>query len=326
MPKATIHDIITTQWVRDTFMPGVTLLDNDGVPIPEVAYVDALNAAISQTESELSITIDPIEVSAERCDLTNRETQAFWPVRLTRRPLIAVTEYHWQIGTLQAVNALPLEWIDIQNAKRSLLHVMPVRRAMEPAMLIPVELGTMAMFRSDYLPGWWSFTYRAGFRAYTTDVVIPAGQTTATLTFATGETFLTSQYSVNTGLVSPNNADADITVTVTERRVAAADLRLSRAPAHDTTVRLWTMDMPDSLKSLIGIRAAKNPLAFAGDFVLGVGILSRNTSMDGLSQSHTTTKKGRGALGDRLTNLEMREVDLLRAVCATYPMMNIIGI
>lgn len=54
-------------------------------------------------------------------------------------------------------------------------------------------------------------------------------------------------------------------------------------------------DVPFNIKEIIGMKAAMGPLNIAGDLIAGAGIASKSISLDGLSQSISTTSSATNA-------------------------------
>ena len=54
-------------------------------------------------------------------------------------------------------------------------------------------------------------------------------------------------------------------------------------------------DIPFNLKEIVGMKAAMGPLNIAGDLIAGAGIASKSISLDGLSQSISTTASATNA-------------------------------
>lgn len=320
MATASIYDVLTTQWVKDVYLAGVDLTDDSGNAFSDDMYEASLRKAVAETEQELDIVLDPIQVTSERHDLTQRERQAYWPYYLYHRPVIGIDGLKCKFGGTEVMD-IPTAWVDVQEARHAYLHIIP--RSEQIQNLNPIFVASLSAFRYDYVPGWFEFSYRAGFRVYTSTVSVLAGATEADVTFAAGEIFPTSGYFAVFDLVSPNAADADIVCRLTTRTTTGMKVKFSKAPANALTVRWYVTDFPDNLRALVGIRAAKTPLTIAGDLVMGSGILSSSIGLDGLSQSRSTTKSAMGgAYAGRLKSLMDEEDRIVKSLKAAYGSMN----
>lgn len=310
MATASLADILTAQWVRDTFLFGVDLRDPLGNAIPDSLIEESLQAAISQTSLDLDSPLEPSKYLKERHDMSERDRVQWWALYMRKRPLISIDRVELQFGNQELVT-LPLAWASIMQFRAGLVHIIPQTASTVDftPVVIPGLIGASVGWGA--VPGWVAVDYTAGCRTIKGDITVLAGDTTATVTFETAEKFLTSEYSCIMELLDPATADASITAYSMDKTPEGFTIQLSRAPTEDLPITWYASDIPESLRKLIGIRAAKTPLAIAGDFVLGIGVQSRSIGLDGLSQSTSTTKRGRGAYGDRLATLEIEEQSLL---------------
>lgn len=71
-------------------------------------------------------------------------------------------------------------------------------------------------------------------------------------------------------------------------------------------------EVPNNLKEIIGMKAAMGPLNIAGDLIAGAGIASKSISLDGLSQSVSTTSSATNSgYGARIGQYEKQIKDML---------------
>jgi len=322
MSKASIYDILTPQWVRDTYLPGIDLTDDLGTSFADQTVLIGLRQAVAQLEQSLGINIDPIEVHNERHDLFAQDRNMYWPIYLHHRPLQAVTQFSLKYGRVMN-QVVPNSWLSEIDYLHGRLNIMPSNEQMQS---MASTLGTPYVFwQSGYAPGFFVLDYTAGFKVFTGSVAVGIGETSKVVTFATDETFDTSNYAGVFSLVNPNVADATIVVTAVQRKSTEVTLHLSRAPVASLTVKWYISDIPDDLRHLIGLRAAIHPLTIAGDLVLGAGVASRSIGMDGLSQSITTTKSGAqgGAFAARIKSYKEEDIQVLNALKSRYRRMNV---
>lgn len=316
MALASIYDILTTQWVKDTFLPGVDLTDDYGVPFPPQVFQESLRRAVSFIEQTLDIAIDRCEVKGERHDMHDQMAYAFYPLQLYVRPFRKLDKFQYLYGTVQSID-IPLSWLQVTDTLHARCNILPSADqilALSSTVLMP------ALYRpGPFVPAYFAIDYQAGFSVYTQDQVVTANAPSAAVTFAVGETFEKSNYFVSFALVNPQPIDADITAVAVQRTTAGFLLKLSRAPANNLTVRWFASEIPDDLRYVLGVYAATLPLTIAGDLVLGAGVASRSLGLDGLSQSINTTKSGPngGAFKARIKDLledADRQMSVLKGV------------
>lgn len=320
MAKASIFDILTVQWVKDVFLQGIDLTDENGVAFPEELYRSALRSAVDSLEQLLDIVIDPIEVKGERHDMTDRGRQACWPFYLKRRPLNAINAAKMKFGN-QYILIMPTVWITSMNDEQSYVHLIPQEEGTATAQQVIIAPSTF--MRYDYMPGWYSFDYTAGFRVYTGTTTFAIAEQSKAVTFSAGEQFKDSGYFCTFSLVGPNAADADIVPYPTDKLDAGMTVKLSRGPANALTVRWYITDCASNMRQLIGMRAARPALVAAGNLVLGAGVMSRTTGLDGLSQSTQTTKSAiGGAYAGIIKDHEAQEENILQGLRRKYRSVN----
>lgn len=322
MAKESALVLLTAQWVKDAFLAGVDLRDDQGVAFPEEMYDSGIRAAIAQTELELGISLDPTDFNAERHDLTQVSRQALFEHSLHHRPIISINKCQMKFGSVQLA-ILPTAWVMVKKTKFGEVHIVPVSDGNEELVLTAFTSGSGilgilspwgAFGQSGNMPGWFVWDYTAGFRTFTGTATIAANASSAVVTFAVDENFVDSNYYLEYALVNPNAQDADIVIqSGFPKTVSGMTLRAARAPANNLTVRWWATEIPDALRQLIGVRAALLPLQVAGDMILGAGVRSRSVAMDGLSEGLT-----REGFVNRLALLQRQEEGYLAAVRGAY--------
>lgn len=322
MAMSTIYKLLTAQWVRDTYLPGIDLTDDLGTSFADQTILIGLRQAVAQLEQSLSISIDPIEIKGERYDLLAQERNSYWPIYLHHRPLIRLDRFVLKYGRVME-QPVPVSWLSEIDFLHGRLNIMPSHEQMQT---MASTMGTPYVFwQSGFAPGFFNLDYIAGFRVFEGTVTFGIGETSKVVTFAADENFQTSNYSSVFELVNPNVADASIVPVAHQRKAAEMSVLLSRAPVAPLTVRWYVSDIPDDMRHLIGLRAAIHPLTIAGDLVLGAGVASRSVGLDGLSQSITTTKSGAmgGAFAARIKAYKEEDERIFNAIKGRYRRMNI---
>lgn len=100
---------------------------------------------------------------------------------------------------------------------------------------------------------------------------------------------------------------------VFDTRKAAAAVITYTAGFHPTTT------IPASVRMLVGWLGAMLPLDTAGDLIAGAGIASYSKSMDGISESVSTTSSATNAgYGARIISYQKQIKDAMRQVKARY--------
>lgn len=328
MALASIYDLVTPQWVKDTFLRGLDnyLQDEDGIPFPESMYEQSTSQAIASVQAELDLCLDVTTITQERQDWNSEDINACIPLYVFQRPLHSVQALRWKYGQLR-IFTVPATWLNILNPIFGRLHVIPT--ALSPSVTLTTNVFPYFFNNSNYMPGWWDIDYTAGFRYYKGSATIAQGQQTATVTFASDEQFLSSNYAVYTTRSGPNAADLLMEPQIVSKGVGGFTIKMPTAVAGTSLTVNWVVsDLPADLRQVLGIRAALLPLVTAGDLVLGAGVQGGQIGVDGLSQQLSTTKAGAagGAFAGRVNALQAQALDLMNNLRGKYRPMNMMGV
>lgn len=325
MAVTSIYDILTPAWVRSTYLAGVDLTDDLGTSFADETILIGLRQAIAQVEQRLSINVDTIKVTNERHDLYTDSRWVYWPFYLQHCPLQRVTDFRARYGTVLN-QPIPVSWLTISSKDHGRLNVTPSNEQIQQMQSM---LGTPFIFwNSGFAPGFFVFEYLAGFQTFTNNTIFAIGETSKAVTFATDESFESSEYYTVFQLVSPNPADASIVPVAVSKNLDGMTIQLSRAPTAQLTVKWYLTNIPDNLRHIIGLLAAMHPLTIAGDLVLGAGVTSRSIGIDGLSQSVSTTKSGAqgGAFAARIKMYREEADKTLEALKSRYKLPSVTAI
>lgn len=299
------QDILTVDWLKSTYLAGVQLTDASGVALDDRIFVDAIKAAVRHLEAVCSINILPVKVKNERQDLHTTDNRIFWMRGLHKRPLSAISRCTLRVGAIQVLS-FPMSWLYELDPDSSTFAVLPTTDKLE---IISHYMVSLYASYVPLLPGGMELDYTAGILLLDGTAVIPAGSTTAT--FPIGQQVLVTDYDVSFELVNPAPADAGIVVSLGTLGNDDFDVSLSAAPTAPLTVRWVLSGMPADLKKIIGLMASIHPLNVAGTTLVGEGIASKSISVDGLSQSITTTANSETlAYGNRV-KAHQAEIDKL---------------
>lgn len=298
-------DILTAAKLKEVYLAGIQLTDASGVALPDAIFEDSIKAAVKHVETVCDIAIVPIKVKSERRDLYSTDRQVFWMRGTYRKPLTAISRLTIRLGSMELLT-FPQSWLYELDPDSGSFTVIPSSDNI--AILSHHIIGFYDRFLPQ-LPGGMELDYTAGVLLLEGTAVVPAGATTAT--FPIGQTVLTSDYELYYELVNPGVADAGIEVSTDVQGNDDFDVSLSAAPAAPLTVRWVLSGMHADLKKLIFLIASIHPLNVAGTTLVGEGIASKSISIDGLSQSITTTANSETlAYGNRV-KAHQAEIDKL---------------
>lgn len=275
-------EILTEAWLKNTYLAGVQLTDASGVALPSSIFTESIKAAVKHLERVCDIALVPVKVKNERQDLARVERRMFWMRATHKRPLMSFQRVAMVLGN-NRLTELPMSWMFELEPDFGSFCVLPTSDN------IQILSHQLLLIYGDVpvIPGGLEMDYTAGVLLLEGTAVVPLGDTTATFTI--GQTVLTSDYEVTFELVNPAPADAGIVVSMSVAGNDDFDVSLSAAPTAPLTVRWVLSAMPADLKKLVGLLASIHPLNVAGTTLVGEGVASKSISMDGLSQSITTT-------------------------------------
>lgn len=276
-----VYALMPPAWLREQFLAGIDLTDQNGQPYPDSFYERAIRQALAYAEQRLGIDIIIRQRNGERHSQYYEDRNAFYPIKLNHGPLLAVEEVKVYFGN-QQIMLIPLSWVLVSSYRFADIKLVPVSGAPQISNVILWP----GMWNRSLNPAAWRVTYTSGFyfRTGTATVTSPDDSFTVTLP----ATLEDSDYNVWYQLVDPDEADADIAVTTEETLPGEFTARLSDVPSEPLTVRWYASTIPEDLLQYIGLQAAIGILPMLGSNIIGSGLGSRSISQDGLSQSFSS--------------------------------------
>lgn len=306
-----IYDDLSPDWLVATYLAGIDLTLDDGTPFDARMLRHALRGAIDYVKTELSLQLDVVKIRRERHDASAKQKDTWWFFCLDHRPVQNILACRMHYGQTPPVD-LPTDWLNIMNEVHGHIQVVPTTTAVGTFQFIGGVPSALTNMIGGYLPGYMEFDYESGFTSRSGTFTVPVGETEATVTLP-GLPIRVADYHLEFTLVNPDDADEGIQVSVTDRDDTTFAVDLDAAPEGlDGLTVAWTLStIPDDLRECIGLRASMLALDVAGDLIIGAGIASQSTSMDGLSQSiGSTSSATNSGYGARVLQFE-RELKLI---------------
>lgn len=212
---------LTVDWLKQTFLFGVDLTDDEGNPYPDGMFELCIEAAAEMLEADLGVKFTLRTVTDELVDVAPGDWLRNYQFQTKHGPLRSVQSLKFQQGDFPGWT-IPANWIYIRNENMGLVEVIPGQGTIQRPSEYYASFGSLS-FHDNM--GRQLESRRAGY------------------------------------------------------------LRVSYTAGFDGT----TYPIPAMIKLAIGQLAAMLPLDTAGDLIAGAGIASYSTSMDGLSESVSTT-------------------------------------
>ena len=144
----------------DEFLFGIQLTDTQGNPLPDILYVQHLNAAIDWIENLLDITIVEKEYKDERHDFYRDDYRNWCYINLKHAPVKKITNLQMMYGNRPSVN-FPLDWIQLTKLTGQMTLFPQSGSANE---MIIGQSGMLYGYQNgwSYAPSLWSISYEAG--------------------------------------------------------------------------------------------------------------------------------------------------------------------
>lgn len=310
---ASIYDLLTADWLKDTFLLGIDLTLDDGSAYPDVIYEQSLRGAVAYIEHELGIVIDKRAFTGERHDALDINRDSWWSFRLDRRPVLSFQKWTLQFGSYDPVE-MPVRWLQLLSKESGQVHLIPSQDQLGSFLYsagVPLIMGGfISPYR--YIPGYFGFNYTAGFDARSGTATILDGQTDVTVTFDSDvvESYYAAALSGATALGN---------LSIVDDSPTGFTLRAATAASGDQVVSWSITTVPRDIVHLIGLRAAMLPLDIAGDLIAGAGVANISIGADGVHQSlGTTSSATNSGYGARRQAFEREVRARLPALRAKY--------
>lgn len=318
-----ITKLITPQWVKDRYLVGIDLTDDDGNEYPDEHYKQAIDSAIAEVEAQLSIVIRRPRsfVHEERHDGNQMSSPSWYLTPVRHRPLIELESFSIQFGNYPATQ-IPTGWTHIVSENFGQIQIIPGPQGFRHPYLLGntplMGVGLVSGYR--YMPGWVKIRYKAGFERTLPGTVSGAiNQKIVTYSSSGAEDDNAIQKLREGDRVYVNNTFYRVADVLSDTQFEVED-PLKETWSGETCV-VYAYD--PALLELIGLKAAMPILDTAGDLILGAGISSQSLSADGLSQSISSTSGVENSgYGAREANYRKRIDELSKAMRARYRRFN----
>lgn len=316
-------DIVTPQFLKDTYIAGVDLTLDDGTAYPDIMFEHSISAALRMIENELGIVVDDTPITGERHDAYSDNKRAWWPISVDHRPLKSVEDLAITYGNYQPTS-IPLSWINIASENTGALHLIPSAETLGtfsfsnsiPLLVDPIT--NYSYYRA--VPSYFRLKYSAGFNFIKKTITIPQGQTSITVDL--GEILVDRpNFIFNVTQTGLSNASAIHTVRgYGGYRSKEVEIRLNTAPDNaDCIIELKVHTVPEVLIRTVGLLAAILPLDIAGDLIVGAGIARFDISVDNLRQEvDTTSSATNSGYGARILSYKNTLKAYMKALKADY--------
>lgn len=340
LPRLRSHPI-TKDLLLKSYLFGLDLTDDQGIPYPDEMWARAGSSAVTWLETNLDVVVvDRQRDLVERQDYEANAWEQWQWLHLDRTPIRRVTKVEYVYGGEEPTKVVevPLSWVRISDEEAGQIQIVPSTGTMGAAFAqlyggSLIWLNVSSAGSRSKIPGFYRVTYRAGWYGGYYGRQIPtstlthtpekevAGPIVVKLAAVSGAatTATVTGVDLHTGMEATEEIDLGETETVgeTETEWSSATVTLANPGAAGT----WSVEcphgIPDDVLHIGAMYACMFALNPAGDMIAGAGIASKSISIDGLSQSVSTTASATNAgYGSRLIqywNDIKRQLPALRA-------------
>lgn len=156
------ESIVTPDDIKDRYLFGIDLTDEQDNELPEKVIQHHINAAVSMLELQLDIIIKETPIKGERYDYRQVDYTEFNFIQLKKRPVSTVTKLAAKFPNDRELINYPKEWFTIEHESGQ-LQLVPVEGTFSGLIVTqggsytPFLFGTRNhwphMFEIDYIAG-----------------------------------------------------------------------------------------------------------------------------------------------------------------------------
>lgn len=157
--------IMTVSELKDLYLFGVDLTNDQGTPFPDIVFEWGIQQAIRWLEMELDIRIRPTVYTDERYDYYRQDYLNWTIIRLRESPIISVeaVKVMWPSNT--TLIQFPTDWIQVRKDMGQ-INIVPSSGTFSQVMLTPGgSFLPLLAAGLDFVPNAFSIDYTAGFAA-----------------------------------------------------------------------------------------------------------------------------------------------------------------
>lgn len=293
-----LHQIVTVEWLKRVYLYGIDLTDDENNEYPDDLWRLSIDSAIALAEAQFDVVLRANRryTSTERYDSVDWSAESWHLLQVHHRPVTRVNRLSIRYGSRDPSD-LPLSWVRLSNKKAGQIQIIPGPEGFAGFSYavggVPWPGFELVNYR--YLPGWFELEYEAGWE-YRLKGAATTTRNSRTVTLASGldddgkatTPEAANELKVGNWVVFDDDPDKVV------RRVRAVnshtEFETTETVGTDFTgSNVTVLSYDPLLVDFVGLMASLLPLDTAGDLIIGAGISSQSLSMDGLSQSISTT-------------------------------------
>lgn len=291
-----LQQIITPEWLKATYLYGIDLSNDEDEEYPDELWIHTIDSAIALAEAQFDVTMraNRRHKHTERYDSVDWSSESWHLITVRHRPVTRVNRLGIRYGSREA-NDLPLGWVQLASKIAGQIQIVPGPEGFAGFSYavggVPWPGFELVNYR--YVPGWFELEYETGWEYRLKGAAnVTAGTSSVALVAGTDDDGVASTPEATELKVGHWIAFDDVADKVYRVKSIASDTAFTLWTTVDeavTTGNVTVLSYDPLLVDFVGLVASLLPLDTAGDLIIGAGISSQSLSMDGLSQSISTT-------------------------------------
>lgn len=159
--------IMTVQNLKDIYLTGLDLTDDQGKLYPDIMYEFGIRAAIGWVERQINIDVRPVDRTQppngpERQDYDSANWRQWGFVQLDHYPAISVSEVALYWPSSQEAIVFPSEWYSL-DAMSGQLNLIPTSGTLAQAMVLGGAYLPTILSSIPFIPRALAIKYTSGF-------------------------------------------------------------------------------------------------------------------------------------------------------------------
>ena len=299
-----LQQICTPDWLKKVYFTGIAPKDDAGIPqptddqnkpYPDELWIHSIDAAIALCEAQFDMPMraNRRATHTERHDAVDWSKDSWNLITVRQRPIARVNRVGIRYGSREP-NDFPLPWVVISSRKAGQLNLIPAAESFAGFSYVLGGVSGFELVNYRFMPAWFEVEYEAGWEFRLAGAATGvSGSTDITLAAGLDDDGVASTPAADDELKSGHWVvfdDYPDRVYRVKMITGATTFTLWEPLDNDVTGGNVTILSYDPLLvDFVGLVASLLPLDTAGDLIIGAGISSQSLSMDGLSQSISTT-------------------------------------
>jgi hypothetical protein len=157
------RSVITVDQIKNWFMFGLDLTDDEGYPFPNSMFEFAIRAAVDSLQKTLMVCIKPTTIIGERQDYYRQDYMDFSFIQLNNYPIFDVMRVALRYPTAGSDITFPPEWYQV-NKQHGQVHLIPTSGSLSQILIGQGGDYLSFVWKGwDWMPNLWIIDYMAGF-------------------------------------------------------------------------------------------------------------------------------------------------------------------